>query len=546
VDWGVSGQGRRLCRPARLFTQASEGLSSSRAIGRHSCKSSVRLSFPPASQSDSLGSNNCRVPSPPCKGQALGDQSSRILLVREFALNRHSGWSVSRAKFTKMNHYPHDYPHAEPDSQSAPHASSVRRRVGLDRSSILLPPGLQPVRRSQPLPTRNAPFAGGNGHPDEPTYDCLSVLQFLSENPSVPDLGLCVRSAFPVSGRGRTYEVRRYSEGSKEQVDVFNYWRPSKAHKYLVLSPTPASGGGEAALVSSSAFRSLLNELRILTHAPLARHPNLLRITSICWALSEFDDHRAIPVICTEYSAFGTLQTFVRAWDCPYSVKRRLVLDVATGLAALHACSIVHGDVKAENVLMFPSQDPDCPFVAKVSDFGFALDTSTRESGDYGCLVGYTPLWAAPEAEQPMVYSKMHSTDIYSLGFVIWTVAMNGQSLFDALDELPAEPALRYAGFRFLKDIDDMDAAAARHILTTTNNPYGSDLNVPELMELSRMTLRLRPEERDLGSLVAVLQAGNQWKLTDSPNRPVISPSKLPPYDPDRVCSASPCSLVSH
>ena len=462
--------------------------------------------------------------------------------MREFALNPRSDWSVSRAKFTKMNHYPH----AESDSQSAPYASSVRRRVGLARSSILLPPDLQPIRRSQSLPASNAPLAGGNGRPDEPTYDCLSVLQFLSENPSVPDRGLCVRSAFPVSGRGRTYEVRRYSEGSKEQVDVFNYWRPSEAHKYLVLSPNPASGGGEAALVSSSAFRSLLNELRILTHAPLARHPNLLRITSICWAISEFGDQRAIPVIRTEFSAFGTLQTFVRAWDCAYSVKRRLVLDVATGLAALHACSIVHGDVKAENVLMFSSQDPDCPFVAKVSDFGFALDTSTREPGDYGRLVGYTPLWAAPEAEQPMVYSKMHSTDIYSLGFVIWTVAMNGQSLFEALDELPAEPTLRYEGFRFLKDIDDMDAAAARYILKATNNPYGSDLDVAELMELSRLTLRLRPEERDLGSLVSALQPANQRKLTDSPNWPVISPSNLPPHDPNRVCSASPFPLASH
>ncbi|KAK0616378.1 hypothetical protein B0T14DRAFT_497638 [Immersiella caudata] len=433
-----------------------------------------------------------------------------------------------------MNHYPQ----TESASQSAPYTGTVRRRVALVRSSILLPPDLQSIRQSQSLVASNgAPLiTSKNARPlDGPTYGCLSVLQFLSDNPSIPNLGLCVRSAFPVSGRGRTYEVRRYSEGSKEQVDIFNYWRPSTAHKYLVVSSPTPPGSGEKAAVSSCTFRSLLNELRILSHAPLSTHPNLLRITGVCWALSEFDHQYALPVIRTEFSPLGTLQTFVRAWDCPYPLKRQLLLDVATGLAALHACSIVHGDVKAENVLMFPSEDPDCPFIAKVSDFGFSLDTGARGLGEYGRLVGYTPLWAAPEAETPIAHLEMHRTDIYSLGFVIWTVAMNGQNLFEVLDELPAEPTLRYEAFRFLKEIDDMDAAAARHILKAVNKPYGSDLDVVELMELSRMTLRLQPEERDLESVVSALQLGDQRSLADSHKRGAISPSRLPPYDPDRV-----------
>ena len=432
----------------------------------------------------------------------------------------------------------HRYPQTASASQPAPYASAVRRRVDLVRSSIILPPGLQSIRQSQSLPASNAPLRSENARPDGPTYGCLSVLQFLADNPSIPSLGLCVRSAFPVSGRGRTYEVRRYSEGNKEQVDIFNHWRPSEAHKYLVSSPTSAGSGGKAA-VPPGTFKSLLNEVRILTHTPLSTHPNLLRITSMCWALSEFDHEYALPVIRTEFSALGTLQTFVCAWDCPYPLKRQLVLDVATGLTALHACSIVHGDVKAENVLMFPSEDRDRPFIAKVSDFGFSLDTGIMGPEEYGRLVGYTPLWAAPEAEEQIAYSEMHRTDVYSLGFVIWTVAMNGQSLFEVLDELPADPTLRYEAFRFLKEIDDMDAAAARHILKAINRPYSSGLDVAELIELSRLTLRLRPEDRDLGSVLAALRLGNQQKMTVSQERAATSPSKLPPYDPDRVGSVS-------
>lgn len=434
-----------------------------------------------------------------------------------------------------MNRYPHT---ASTSQQSASHASAVRRRVNLVRSSILLPPDLQSIRQSQSLPATLAPLPSEHARPDGPTYGCLSVLQFLADNPSIPHLGLCVRSAFPLSGRGRTYEVRRYSEGNAEQVDIFNYWRPSEAHKYLVSSPTSAGSGGKAAVPPGS-FRSLLNELRILTHKPLSTHPNLLRITSVCWALSEFDHDYALPVIRTEFSALGTLQTFVCAWDCPYPLKRQLVLDVATGLAALHACSIVHGDVKAENVLMFPSEGRDCPFVAKVSDFGFSLDTGIMGPGEHGRLVGYTPLWAAPEAEEQMAYAEMHRTDIYSLGFVIWTVALNGQSLFEVLDELPVDPALRYGAFRFLKEIDDMDAAAARHVLKAINTPYGSGLNVAELMELSQVTLRLRPEDRDLGAVLAALQLGKEQNMAVSIERAAAPPCKLPPYDPDRVGSMS-------
>ena len=92
-------------------------------------------------------------------------------------------------------------------------------------------------------------------------------------------------------------------------------------------------------------YRSLINELRILTYKPLSTHPNLLRITGVCWALSDSDHNYALPVIRTEFSALGTLHDFMRAWECPYRLKKYLMLDVATGLAALHACSMIHGDV---------------------------------------------------------------------------------------------------------------------------------------------------------------------------------------------------------
>ncbi|KAK0725097.1 ankyrin repeat-containing domain protein [Lasiosphaeris hirsuta] len=411
--------------------------------------------------------------------------------------------------------------------------SALRFRSHLVRSSIRLPPELESITQSRGL--TDAPPRAGNK--PEAAYGLLTLLQFLSDNPSVPQRGLCIRSAFSVTGRGRTYEVRRYSDGRAEDIDDFNHWRPSIAHKHLVLPPS--TGGGSAAL--AAAYRSLINELRILTHKPLSTHPNLLRITGVCWAMAA-DCETILPVICTEFATLGTLTTFVSAWECPYRFKRQLILDVAEGLAALHSCFIVHGDVKTDNVLVVVSEDTDsgCPFVAKLSDFGFSLDTARQRPGHtHGSLFGYTLLWAAPEATEVMPYSEMHLTDVYSLGFVIWTVAMNGRNLFEALDDLPQDPAQRLEAFRFLKETDDIDAAAVRSLLNKLHGADGldpntsSDLDLAELIELWRHTLRLRPRERAFGAVLDTLRPGC---LRQGSSRAAPRPgSPLPPFDTDRI-----------
>jgi len=87
-------------------------------------------------------------------------------------------------------------------------------------------------------------------------------------------------------------------------------------------------------------------------------------------------------------------------------------------------------------------------------------------------------------------------------------MATNGRSLFEVLEELPVDPTQRYEAFRFLKETDDMDVAATRHILGAQAGEYGPDVDVAELMDLSRVTLRLRPQDRDLDCVRAVLLPG--------------------------------------
>jgi serine/threonine protein kinase len=253
--------------------------------------------------------------------------------------------------------------------------------------------------------------------------------------------------------------------------------------------------------------------------------------------MAETDTGYCIPAIRTEFSSFGTLRTFMSAWECPVQYKRHLISGICHGLAALHGCSIVHGDMKAENILLFPSDQGDFPFVAKISDFGFSLDTSAS-ANEFGRLVGWTPLWAAPEAGDLLKYSEMYLTDIYSLGFVIWMVALDGQSPFETLRILPREPRLKFEAFKFLKETDEIAGAAVEQILQTRK----SDDEVSELINMLHHTLRLDPHERDLDSVIGCL-------LTDNRRSHGYSSSQWEPLIPlnvDKVGRSWMSSAVQH
>ena len=153
-------------------------------------------------------------------------------------------------------------------------------------------------------------------------------------------------------------------------MEYDDYWRPSIALK--TLRSCKQNSNAE----TSFRYRSLIQELRILRHAPLARHPNLVRITQLGWEPDELNLGQFLPTVSTEYALYGSLKSFLATWEVSYVLRRHIILGVAEGLFALHQCSIVHADVKLDNVLIFPHDNEAYPFIAKLSDFGFAMDTS--------------------------------------------------------------------------------------------------------------------------------------------------------------------------
>ncbi|KAK2125394.1 kinase-like domain-containing protein, partial [Fusarium oxysporum II5] len=108
--------------------------------------------------------------------------------------------------------------------------------------------------------------------------------------------------------------------------------------------------------------------------------------------------------------------------------RRKLCLYVCQGLHMLRSCGIVHGDVKAENVLVFPNEKNK--YKAKLSDFGYSLVMNTEKRN---LSLGGTRPWKAPEAKTAVWVSDTKYTDIYSLSLLIWFTFAHGRNIFKLL-----------------------------------------------------------------------------------------------------------------
>ncbi len=180
--------------------------------------------------------------------------------------------------------------------------------------------------------------------------------------------------------------------------------------------------------------------------------------------------------------------------------KAAISLDTAKGIAALHSCGIVHGDIKTENVLMVESTR----WVAKVADFSHSM----LDTGDPAKLLGGTPPFNAPEWERKLSSAGLYKTDVFSFGLVLGCVFV-GTDIFEKFteskrhgltleackknfEEVKTNENLREYVTDLLYEIDDTDLSSPREDISFTR----------ALLDLS---LHEEPNERDLGQIISKL-----------------------------------------
>jgi serine/threonine protein kinase len=169
----------------------------------------------------------------------------------------------------------------------------------------------------------------------------------------------------------------------------------------------------------------LIREIKILTHPKLRLHPNIVQL--FWYDLVEESDGKYTPALIMEKAVFGSLSDILDGHRSSMSSQsqRSLCLDVCSGLLALHKAFVAHGDVKSDNVLIFPSSTGSGEYTAKLADFGSIISLVKPAQGEYPRYHG-TPITNAPEVSEQarrLDAAGLVLCDNYSLGLLIFQIA---------------------------------------------------------------------------------------------------------------------------
>jgi eukaryotic-like serine/threonine-protein kinase len=212
-------------------------------------------------------------------------------------------------------------------------------------------------------------------------------------------------------------------------------------------------------------------------------HPNVCRVFDL--APSAYG-----PILVMEYITGQTLHAHIRRKKGTggYTADefRRIAQDVASGVAAIHAQGLVHGDLKPGNVMVTTNVD-GLFGKAIVLDFGFAKERARSSARRPGAPPdGGTPNYMAPERIRSGGASP--EDDVYATGLTLlemWTCRvpepgykprakpMRQQIMFDVPSGLSIDEVKQV--FRCLAE-DPQQRLPARHLrffnpFTLTTNP---------------------------------------------------------------------------
>jgi serine/threonine protein kinase/tetratricopeptide (TPR) repeat protein len=167
-------------------------------------------------------------------------------------------------------------------------------------------------------------------------------------------------------------------------------------------------------------------------------HPNILRI-------HDLGEYNAVKFISMAYVDGGDLtQLMHKEGRLPLPRTLNIMKQLAAALAAAHGVSVVHRDLKPQNILL------DRDDHVYVSDFGIAktLESDRTRVTRTGAVLG-TPLYMSPEQVEGKPVD--HRSDLYTLGLIFYemltgVLPFSGdttfQLMYQRVHEVPKRPEL--------------------------------------------------------------------------------------------------------
>ncbi len=171
----------------------------------------------------------------------------------------------------------------------------------------------------------------------------------------------------------------------------------------------------------------------------------------------------------------------------------RITIQICDALVAAHAQSVVHRDLKPQNIFLLADPDGSIPAhpAVKVLDFGLSrfLDTSDAQLTKTGMIMG-TPAFMTPE--QANGHRGDHRVDIYGIGAILYSI-LTGHAPFEE---------------------ETLQATVLAVMISEPKRPRSWNPAIPETLELLvQRALAKRPEDR-YPSVAALKQALEVFELT--------------------------------
>lgn len=204
-------------------------------------------------------------------------------------------------------------------------------------------------------------------------------------------------------GNGTYFAVWRHQIGSEHErlaySDQDSHTLPEGSVVALKrLIPRDNALTGEIDLGDKRQLSAVALEVRALCVSELRKHENIVTLIGVVWE-SRGSCAAAWPTLVLEYCEFN-LSEYQRF--CPQKLtieeKLRIGQGVGMGISAIHSLSIVHGDIKSENVLIKMNGPGEA--IPKLADFGCSLpdlELDESETNKGTVWVGGTNPWRALE-----------------------------------------------------------------------------------------------------------------------------------------------------
>ncbi len=170
-------------------------------------------------------------------------------------------------------------------------------------------------------------------------------------------------------------------------------------------------------------MRYLLTELRAMSN--ISGHPNIVSIYTV---EPGKDDYLAFIVM--EFIEGKNLHTLVQQGDLTLNDVLNIGIDICNGLKAAHAQSILHRDIKPQNILLTSQK------VAKIADFSIARILS--ESTEFAATMTGTKRYMAPEQHYG---AYDYRADLYATGLVLYEAATRHFPFSGEADEIDRKKA---------------------------------------------------------------------------------------------------------